>query len=132
MPIERRLRMTKQRRRILEALRLGNDHPSAEELYEQVRREMPKISLGTIYRNLEVLTALGEIQTLSFGSSLKRFDGNPRQHYHIRCLQCERLADAPVPVAATIDRLVRSLTDYEVYGHRLEFIGLCPHCRQDR
>ncbi|MGD8250935.1 MAG: transcriptional repressor [Desulfobacterales bacterium] len=124
--------MTKQRRRILEALRLGNDHPSAEELYEQVRREMPKISLGTIYRNLEVLTALGEIQTLSFGSSLKRFDGNPRQHYHIRCLQCERLADAPVPVAATIDRLVRSLTDYEVYGHRLEFIGLCPHCRQDR
>lgn len=132
MPIERRLRMTKQRRRILEALRLGNDHPSAEELYEQVRREMPKISLGTIYRNLEVLTALGEIQTLSFGSSLKRFDGNPRQHYHIRCLQCERLADAPVPVAATIDRLVRSLTDYEVYGHRLEFIGLCPRCRQDR
>jgi Fur family ferric uptake transcriptional regulator len=124
--------MTKQRRRILEALRLGNDHPSAEELYEQVRREMPKISLGTIYRNLEVLTALGEIQTLSFGSSLKRFDGNPRQHYHIRCLQCERLADAPVPVAATIDRLVRSLTDYEVYGHRLEFIGLCPRCRQDR
>jgi Fur family ferric uptake transcriptional regulator len=124
--------MTKQRRRILEALRLGNDHPSAEELYEQVRREMPKISLGTIYRNLEVLTALGEIQTLSFGSSLKRFDGNPRQHYHIRCLQCERLADAPVPVAATLDRLVRSLTDYEVYGHRLEFIGLCPHCRRER
>ncbi len=130
MLIDRRLRMTQQRRLILEALRMVDDHPSAEELYERVRREMPRISLGTIYRNLEVLTTLGEIQTIALGSSLKRFDGNPRQHYHIRCNRCDRLADAPVPVAATLDRDIRSRTDYEVFGHRLEFIGRCPHCQQ--
>ena len=75
------LRMTQQRQVILEELRNVNTHPSADEIYEMVRKRLPRISLGTVYRNLEILCASGEIQKLEAGGSIKRFDGNPRNHY---------------------------------------------------
>ena len=70
------LRMTRQRRVILEELRKVNNHPSAYEIYEFVRKRLPRISLGTVYRNLEILSESGDIQKLEPGCSLKRFDGN--------------------------------------------------------
>jgi Fe2+ or Zn2+ uptake regulation protein len=126
-----KIRMTKQRRVILETLRKHNIHPTADTLYEMVRKQMPRISLGTVYRNLEILTALGEIQTLELSGSQKRYDGIPQKHYHIRCLHCGRVDDAPIaPLARLEDNLYES-TVYTIMGHRLEFIGLCPECSKD-
>ncbi len=126
-----KMRMTKQRRVILDALRKGNNHPTADMIYEMVRRQMPRISLGTVYRNLEILTALGEIQTLELSGSQKRYDGIPQKHYHIRCLHCGRVDDAPIaPLNRLEDDLYES-TVYTIMGHRLEFIGLCPECSKD-
>jgi len=71
---EKNLRMTRQRRVILEELQSKNNHPSADELYERVRAHLPRISLGTVYRNLEVLCELGEIQKLGLSGPLKRYD----------------------------------------------------------
>jgi len=123
--------MTKQRRVILETLRKHNIHPTADTLYEMVRKQMPRISLGTVYRNLEILTALGEIQTLELSGSQKRYDGVPQKHYHIRCLHCGRVDDAPIaPLNRLEDDLYES-TVYTIMGHRLEFIGLCPECSKD-
>lgn len=127
-----KMRMTKQRRVILDVLRRNNTHPTADMIYEMVRKQMPRISLGTVYRNLEILTALGEIQTLELSGSQKRYDGIPQKHYHIRCLHCGRVDDAPIaPLNRLEDDLYES-TVYTIMGHRLEFIGLCPECSKDK
>ena len=122
------LRMTRQRRVILEELRKVNTHPSADEIYERVRKRLPRISLGTVYRNLEILSESGDIQKLEPGCSLKRFDGNPSEHCHIRCVRCDRIADAPMVPDLEIDLGRVNATDFEILGHRLEFLGVCPTC----
>ena len=122
------LRMTRQRRVILEELRKVNNHPSADEIYEIVRKRLPRISLGTVYRNLEILSDPGDIQKLEPGCSLKRFDGNPSEHFHIRCVRCNRIADAPMLPDLNIDLERIDVTDFEIVGHRLEFLGICRQC----
>jgi Fur family transcriptional regulator, peroxide stress response regulator len=121
-------RMTLQRKVILEELRKMDAHPSAEEIYEIVRKRLPKISLGTVYRNLEILSDLGQIQKLHYGGTLKRFDGTPENHYHIRCTVCGRIEHAPMDSANTIESDLQGKTNYRIISHRLEFIGLCPEC----
>jgi len=124
-------RLTKQRKVILEVLRSKNIHPTADALYEMVRKRLPRISLGTVYRNLEILTALGEIQTLELSGSQKRYDGIPQKHYHIRCIHCGRVDDAPIAPLNTLEDALYGSTVYTIMGHRLEFIGLCPDCSMD-
>jgi len=123
-----KLRMTRQRRVILEELRRVTTHPSADEVYSMVRRRLPHISLGTVYRNLEILAQCGEIQKFESGGSPRRFDGNPAPHYHIRCLGCNRIADFPVEVSLDFSDGQMDWAGYRVTGHRLEFVGYCPAC----
>lgn len=123
--------MTRQRRVILEELRRDNDHPTADMLYERVRKRLPHVSLGTVYRNLEILTALGEIQTLEMSGSQKRFDGVPRKHYHIRCVHCGSVDDAPIAPLNRLEDQLYGATVYTIMGHRLEFMGLCPECSKN-
>lgn len=123
------LRMTQQRMVILEELRSVNTHPSADEIYAMVRKRLPRVSLGTIYRNLEILSASGEIQRLDSGSSLKRFDGRADRHYHIRCERCDRLADIFFDVGSNLDLRAGDCTDFSIVGHKLEFVGVCPDCQ---
>ena len=125
------LRSTQQRIVILEELRSNNDHPSADELYERVRKKLPRISLGTVYRNLEVLSQLGEIQKLNLSGSLKRYDGIPGKHYHIRCINCDRVDDAPIAPLNQIEDELYQATVFEIIGHNLEFTGLCPACTKE-
>ena len=128
MQISRNLRTTPQRTVILEELRRKVDHPSADELYHRVKKRLPKISLGTVYRNLEILTHLGEIQELKLSGSLKRYDWNPNKHYHIRCVLCDRVDDAPIAPLNQIEDDLYEATVFEIIGHNLEFTGLCPDC----
>ena len=128
MQKHRNLRMTRQRKVILEELRKVNTHPSADEIYEIVRKRLPRISLGTVYRNLEILSDSGDIQKLETGCSLKRFDGNLSEHCHIRCVRCDRIADAPMLPELEIDLERFDSTDFEIIGHRLEFLGVCSIC----
>lgn len=125
------LRMTRQRKVILEELRKFMHHPSADEIYEVVRKRLPRISLGTVYRNLEVLSELGEVKKLEFGGTIKRFDGDPEDHYHIRCSLCDRVDNVPMPQLQDIEARINLETDYRIIGHRLEFFGLCPECARN-
>jgi Fe2+ or Zn2+ uptake regulation protein len=125
---EKNLRMTRQRKVILEELRKLNTHPSADEIYEVVRHRLPRISLGTVYRNLEVLSELGEIQKLELSGLLKRFDWDTKKHYHIRCVRCSRVDDAPIAPLNQLDNELYGATVFEIIGHNLEFTGLCPEC----
>ena len=122
------LRMTCQRKVILEELRKVDTHPSADEVYEMVRKRLPRISLGTVYRNLEILSESGEIQKLELGCNLKRFDGIAENHYHIRCTHCDRLVDAPADFDVAINHDIKNAIEYKIIGHKLEFIGICPDC----
>lgn len=120
--------MTRQRQIILEVLRGTGVHPTADVIYEQVRKIMPQISLGTVYRNLRLLTENGEIQELSYGCSHSRFDGNPSDHYHFVCRECHAVADVDLPVMNKINTLAAEAVNGRVDSHRLEIYGLCAGC----
>ncbi len=125
------IRMTKQRKVILEELGKQHTHPSADEVYTMVRHRLPRISLGTVYRNLEVLVQMGKIQKLELSGSLKRFDWDTNKHYHIRCVRCDRVDDAPIAPLNQLENELYGATVFEIIGHNLEFKGLCPECSQN-
>lgn len=122
------LRMTKQRQVILEELRAVTSHPTADDMYDMVRRRLPNVSLGTVYRNLEMLAENGVVQKLDIGGTKKRFDGNVEVHHHLRCLDCGRVDDIHLEHGLDLEVLAAAHTDYTILRHRLEFIGLCPDC----
>lgn len=124
-------RMTQQRKTILDVLKNTKTHPSADEIYEMVKQKLPKISLGTVYRNLEVLSELGVIQVLELSGSLKRFDWDPNKHYHIRCIRCDRVDNAPIAPMRQLENELYESTVFEIIGHNLEFTGLCPECTKN-
>lgn len=122
-------RMTKQRKAILRVLKNTESHPTADWIYDQVKKEIPNISLGTVYRNLNVLSELGKIQILDYGSTYSRYDGNPKNHYHFRCEKCGRVYDIHLDLFDDINKIVNEETAFQVNEHRLEFSGLCPECQ---
>lgn len=124
--------MTRQRRAILELVRETESHPTADEVYRRVRRRMPHISLGTVYRNLELLSERGLVRRLGQASSQRRFDGRVEEHYHVRCLGCNRVEDISVKPAIPAARAVGRASSYEIVGHRLEWVGFCPKCSRER
>ena len=125
-------RKTRQRQVILDELRNLASHPSAAELYEIVRRRLPKISLGTVYRNLDQLVEAGEILKLEIAGSQARFDGNVSEHHHVRCVQCGRVADIHNLPVEPVSCGITTHDNYEILGYHLEFTGLCPECRKQR
>lgn len=123
------IRMTSQRRVILDIVRASRTHPTADEVYERVRRKLPKISLATVYRNLEALSREGLINKLELGSSQKRFDPLIDDHYHIRCSVCHKIEDVPKQPGQQIDSMIKKISKYKITGHTLEFTGICPECQ---
>ncbi|MFP3911536.1 MAG: transcriptional repressor [Desulfobacteraceae bacterium] len=132
METKHTIRLTEQRKVILDVVRHNNTHPTVDEVYEQVRERLPRISLATVYRNLEVLAGMGIIQQLDPGRSQMRFDGNTRPHYHLTCMRCGRIEDVFDQVSASpiqnAEKALGKLTKYGIFGHKLEFIGLCSEC----
>ena len=124
------LRSTKQRRIIIEELCGVKTHPTADEVYRMVRRKLPRVSLATVYRNLELLSEEGKIMKLELAGKQRRYDANTERHYHVRCVRCGRVDDIPIKPFSGIDSKVAKLRGYEIVGHRLKFMGLCPGCRR--
>lgn len=125
-------RNTKQKKVILELLKGTDTHPTADWIYEQARKVLPDISLGTVYRNLRVLTENEVIQELNYGSTYSRYDGNPKEHYHFVCNQCQAVFDVPIEVLPDINAKVEEVTGWQVEMHRMEFYGLCNECRSQQ
>ena len=120
-------RMTKQRAVILEALREVTSHPTADEIYGMVRKKLPRISLGTVYRNLDLLTSSGEIACLNRAGVQKRFDGNMCRHHHVRCSSCGKVGDVYAPVS--LPSMTASVPGFSIFDVEVEFVGLCDDCR---
>ena len=125
----RNRRNTRQRQVILEELQKLTTHPSAATLHEIVRKRLPKVSLGTVYRNLDLLTRTGVIQKLNTSDTETRFDGNTDLHYHVCCARCGRVDDVHDVPVDLVDRGIGELQGFDILGHQLRFIGICPDCR---
>lgn len=126
------MRLTTQRQIILEELGKVTSHPTANEVYDMVRKRLPRIGLGTVYRNLELLADSGVILKLEVGGTQKRFDATVAPHYHIRCSVCGKVDDIDIPVQENINQAAMEASNYKVLGHHIEFSGICPSCRQHR
>lgn len=124
-----RQRQTRQRQLILETLRGLQTHPTADEIYQLVRRQMPNVSLGTVYRNLERLSADGLVRKIHGEGGSRRFDGDLSPHHHARCRKCGLLADLPAQLPLSELGALPGLAGFQVQGYRLELVGLCPRCQ---
>lgn len=125
------VRLSKQREAILKVLRSTNSHPAADWVYEQVRKKLPRISLGTVYRNLRLLTQEGIIAELAFAGAPSRFDGNTQPHSHFRCERCGRIFDVAEPAHKEINEKIAQKMGFEVLNHQLDFSGLCKDCQAE-
>lgn len=119
---------SKQRELILQTL-LGNPvHPTADEVFLQVRRQSPRISLGTVYRNLNQLADNGMIRKISMANQPDRFDGTLEHHYHICCTECGSVMDVVCPGLERLEDFIEETTSFEVTGHQLIVHGVCARC----
>jgi len=121
-------RNTKQQQIILEELRKLTSHPSASDLYQIVRKRVSRISLGTVYRNLQLLSKNGTIRKLDMAGREARFDGRPDSHYHIFCSKCGKIGDlneSPIVITGSV---LKEADGWKILKHRIDFIGVCPEC----
>ena len=123
------MRLTTQRQIILEELGKVTSHPTANEVYDMVRKRLPRIGLGTVYRNLELMADTGVILKLEVGGTQKRFDATTEAHYHIRCSSCGKVDDVHIEVQQQINQLAQKASNYEILGHHIEFTGVCHDCQ---
>lgn len=120
-------RMTKQKAVVYEVLCSTNTHPTADWIYSEARKRIPDISLGTVYRNLQVLVNDKKIIELNYGKGQSRFDGNPNQHYHFVCNKCGKVYDF-VFEGAKVPEDVFQGAPGQIDSYRLECYGTCNDC----
>ena len=119
--------MSRQKRLIYEIVASTMSHPTADWVYERAREKMPRISLGTVYRNLKQLTAEGMLLEITTSRGAARYDANLAKHSHLRCIHCNRLEDVP---QSEIEFVPKSrIRRFHVLEYRIEFMGICPACR---
>jgi Fur family peroxide stress response transcriptional regulator len=125
-------RETRQREAILGLLRRTDAHPTADQIYDEVRIMIPNISKGTVYRNLKILQEMKEITELNLSGTVSRYEGKKERHYHFRCEKCGRVFDLDEPVNKELDEKVAHKTGFQVSYHQLEFRGLCRECQKNK
>ncbi|OGO20926.1 MAG: transcriptional repressor [Chloroflexi bacterium RBG_16_50_11] len=121
-------RQTKQKEAILKYLRDTTSHPTADMIYEDVRKKIPSISKGTVYRNLKVLEKSGKVSKLNIKGTITRYEGRTGSHYHFRCERCGRVFDIDEPIDTGLDKRIAARTGFKITHHQLEFRGLCTDC----
>ncbi|MFN3476265.1 MAG: Fur family transcriptional regulator [Candidatus Methylomirabilales bacterium] len=127
------LKLTPQRVAIVRALSKCRGHPTVEEVYREVRKSFPMISLNTVYTTLKLMKGVGELASVGHGERMARFDTNPSPHHHLICVECNRIEDLPfdeVEQQLLPPALVKGR--FTVFGYRVEFFGYCESCRGSR
>src|SRR5262249_13714314 len=126
------IRNTKQRQAIFEAIEQHGGHLTADEIYKLVKRRFPRLSLGTVYRNLRVLVEQGNLRELDFGMAVTYFETIKDSHYHLICRVCGHITDVEAPIEASLNTLVeeaRGIGGFQIEEHRLGFICVFAFCR---
>ena len=126
------IKRSKQKEAILRVLRNTTSHPTATWIYDEVRKEIPNISLATVYRNLRLLKETGGILELELNNAPSRFDARTDSHHHFCCEQCGRVFDVDEAIDKKLNGKVAQKTGFEISHSQLEFYGLCPECQQSQ
>lgn len=122
------LKYSRQREAIKDFLMTRKDHPTADTVYMNVKREFPNISLGTVYRNLTLLSDLGEISKIRVGDGTDHFDANVEPHYHFICSECGSVLDLDMENSEQLQKIAEAKFDGEIHGHVTYFYGICGNC----
>lgn len=122
-------KLTPQRLAIVRILAKSVDHPSVENIYDQIKADFPTMSLATVYRNIVLIKSLGEVLELGFPDGSNRYDGNkPTPHPHVICIKCKKIVDPDLDSLDEMKKEVASATDFKILNHRLDFFGICSAC----
>ena len=120
---------SKQRKRLLELLGQTGSHPTADWLYQQLKKEFPTLSLGTVYRNLNILVEQKCIQRLPFGSTHDRYERSQNPHYHLVCQVCGCVEDFEMPYDPRMNEQAQAMSQFIISRHRIDFFGICETCQ---
>ena len=123
---------SRQREIILETLKQNVVHPTAEYLYDILKKTHPKISLATLYRNLNQLAQNGIIKKIDGLETSSHFDHNTFEHYHFICSECKRVFDIPADVAPGLTQKAEEFTDFTINTHDVVFCGICKDCKEQQ
>ncbi len=122
------LKFSRQRESIKEYLANTKEHPTADTVYAHVREQYPNISLGTVYRNLNLLVEQGEAVKVVCGDGYDHFDATCTPHYHVICKECKCVEDLELPNIDHIDVLAQASFEGKIESHSVYFSGICAKC----
>lgn len=122
---------SRQREVLLAVLQQTNIHPNADWIYDQVRREIPNVSLGTVYRNLSKLAADGTIRKIEVGDGCDHYDGNLSPHAHLYCRKCRGISDVFINYGVRLKDEAQQMTAAQIHGCSVVFDGVCKKCLGD-
>lgn len=117
-----------QRQVVLETLRAQKQHVTAQQLYQLARKSCPRLSLGTVYRNLNTLVEIGEAGRVGIPGEADRFDWDPHPHQHFYCRACKGTQNLDLPTAG-LESALQAYPGVKVEGYHLIVTGLCENCR---
>lgn len=126
------LKYSRQREIIKEYLSCTNEHPTADTVYMHVRQTFPRISLGTVYRNLNLLADMGEAIKITTPDGAVRFDGITSPHYHVLCTECGKLYDLKMDVQDSMNKQAQACFPGSICSHSIMFYGKCKHCQEQK
>lgn len=122
-------RNTRQRQIVLDVVRGRCDHPTAEQIFQEVALKDPKISRGTVYRNLAVLVNNGEVLQIE-APNANHYDLRCDPHHHLMCMRCGKVVDVDIEYQTALDKRVARASGYVIEGHQTLFQGICPSCSE--
>ena len=126
------MKYSKQRELIYEAIEKNAVHPTADEVYTMLKGDHPGLSLGTVYRNLNLLSEIGRLRRISVPHGAERFDANTDEHLHVVCSVCGRLEDVYVDDPQNFVQIIKEKTNIpEISGYSLLLFGACSRCRRE-
>jgi Fur family peroxide stress response transcriptional regulator len=129
---EQGYRLTPQRLAVLKILSGSNEHPSAEQIYDQVKVDFPMTSLATVYKTVTLLKEMGEVWELGFSDDSNHYDGNkPYPHPHVICVRCRRIVDPEIDHVELLAVKASEASGFQVLNYRLDFFGICPGCQRE-
>ncbi len=122
-------KITPQRLAIVENLAESIGHPRVEDIYNEIKKDFPAMSLATVYRNILLIKSLGEVLELGFPDGSNRYDGNkPYPHPHVICVKCKIIVDPDLESLDDMKNEVAAETNFKILNHRLDFFGICSNC----
>ncbi|HOA78892.1 MAG: transcriptional repressor [Bacilli bacterium] len=123
-------RETIQKTIILEKTRRLANHPTAEEIYRAVRADFPRVSMGTVYRNLNRLAGEGKIKKIEIPNAADRFDHQTHFHHHLKCEECGGVYDVEMKTGDSVLESVINRDDFVIKSYQIIFYGACQKCHK--